>query len=664
MSGGFERHLDAILDHAGEAITVQEPSGRLVYANLAAARSVGYPTPAAMLTAQADGSLARRFLMRDERGEPVPFEQLPGRRALATGEQTEPVLLRWRDVGTDEERWSEVKASPVLGDDGRPAYAINVWHDVTADTEARIAARFLADSSRLLARTLDLRETLQLIADLAVPELADWCSVDVPGPDGAVQAVAFSAATPELRERVVALQAMRTPDDPRGSANVMRTGEREVYLDVPPELLETQARSPEHLELMRAVGLRSGAVVPMLVRGRPIGVISLATCGERRMRPSDPAVMEELAGYCALAVQNARLYDDARRRAEQLRELNEASLQINAGLGVDQMRPVIARHARVLTGAQHAVVLLAGEAEPPPPAPGDPVLDVGLVARDGGELGTLRATGTFTEDDEGALRQLGHMASLAIENARLSEDRAAIARTLQASLLPPDLPRIPGIRVAARYRPAGGGGDVGGDFYDLFDLGGETWAVVLGDVCGKGAPAAAMTALARYTTRAVAPGAAGPSAVLAQLNDAVLHADPEGLYATALYATLRLGAAPVVTVASAGHPLPVHLPAGGEPRYVGAAGMLLGLSATPRLHDVEVTLAAGDRLLLFTDGLTEGAAPARILDDGELLAAVAGCAGAALQDVAEAVERAALGDAEPRDDIAIVVLEVAGATAG
>ena len=99
---------------------------------------------------------------------------------------------------------------------------------------------------------------------------------------------------------------------------------------------------------------------------------------------------------------------------------------------------------------------------------------------------------------------LARRAALAIDNARLYEERASVARTLQRSLLPPVLPDVPGIELAARYVAAGEGNEVGGDFYDCFRTGDGEWAVVIGDVCGKGAEAAAVTALARYTVRASA----------------------------------------------------------------------------------------------------------------------------------------------------------------
>ena len=188
-----------------------------------------------------------------------------------------------------------------------------------------------------------------------------------------------------------------------------------------------------------------------------------------------------------------------------------------------------------------------------------------------------------------------------------SAERAELAEILQESLLPPRLPAIPGLHVAARYVAGGTGAEVLGDFYDIFPSVRGSWGMVVGDVCGKGAPAAKSTTLARYTLRAEAHRHRRPSLILAALNQALLDwptDDPRFL--TAIYATARptlAGAS--VQISSAGHPLALVRRAGGRVQTFGRPGTLLGLLPDPELWDSRTSLRRGDSLVLFTDGVTE-----------------------------------------------------------
>ena len=167
-----------------------------------------------------------------------------------------------------------------------------------------------------------------------------------------------------------------------------------------------------------------------------------------------------------------------------------------------------------------------------------------------------------------------------------------MARTLQGSLLPRELPEIPGVELAARYLAAGEGNEVGGDFYDCFETGAGDWALVIGDVCGKGAEAAALTALARYTVRAAALQTRSPSAVLAQLNAALLRDRHDYRFCTVLYASLTPHEAGVSACLTAGgHPLPLVLRAGGAVETAGTPGSLLGIVDPPELAEHRLELA-------------------------------------------------------------------------
>jgi integral membrane sensor domain MASE1 len=248
---------------------------------------------------------------------------------------------------------------------------------------------------------------------------------------------------------------------------------------------------------------------------------------------------------------------------------------------------------------------------------------------------------------------------------RLADDALGhIARTLQGSLLPTALPAIPGVETAARFRPAQRGLEVGGDFYDVFETGGGSWAIVVGDVCGKGPEAAAVTALARYTLRAVATRERSPSRILALLNEALLSQAPAAEFCTAAYARIDYaGNGARLTMSAAGHPLPLLLHADGAVEPVGRPGLLLGIQGDPELSDYTLELRAGDALMLYTDGLTDAYAPDRTLYAADLASLLASCAGRSASEIADRMEHAALDDdtREPRDDVALVVVRLARA---
>jgi serine phosphatase RsbU (regulator of sigma subunit) len=269
---------------------------------------------------------------------------------------------------------------------------------------------------------------------------------------------------------------------------------------------------------------------------------------------------------------------------------------------------------------------------------------------------------SYGDDDLLLAEELARRAATAIDNARLYEERSYIARTLQQSLLPPHLPEIAGVELAARYRPVGEGNEVGGDFYDVFEIGEGSWALVIGDVCGKGADAAALTALVRYTIRAIATADKLPSEVLRELNDAILRQRSDNRFSTVAYArvTPRDGGAHI-DLSSGGHPLPLVRRAGGTSELIGEPGTLLGVVPDPTLSDAAVDLAAGDALLLYTDGVTEAGAPARLMTPEDIGAVLEGCPAGDAATIAECIEAAAVEESggEPHDDVAIVALRVA-----
>jgi integral membrane sensor domain MASE1 len=253
------------------------------------------------------------------------------------------------------------------------------------------------------------------------------------------------------------------------------------------------------------------------------------------------------------------------------------------------------------------------------------------------------------------------LAAVVTERRRVERTLRGIATTLQESLLPHP-PDIPGVEVAVDFRPAGESHLVGGDFYDWFPNEDGSWAVAIGDVAGKGAPAAATAALARYTLRAAAMHERQPSRILDLLNEAVMRQSP-GQTCTVAYARIEFDqvGGGRMTLAVAGHPPALVLRSGGGVEAVGR-GTLLGASESPNLTDYHADLRPGDAIVFHTDGLTDAYAPGHIVSPAELNATVRSSAGRSAQGIVERVAHAVLHeDADkPRDDIILLVIRMPG----
>jgi serine phosphatase RsbU (regulator of sigma subunit)/PAS domain-containing protein len=292
-------------------------------------------------------------------------------------------------------------------------------------------------------------------------------------------------------------------------------------------------------------------------------------------------------------------------------------------------------------------------------------------------LATDKGT-TFSDDSLSLAQELAVRASVAIDNALLFEDRSRIARRLQASLLPARLPEIPGLEVGARYLAAGEGVQVGGDLYDVFATDAGRWAVVVGDVRGKGVEAAALTGLTRITIRSESIRNPAPSAILAHVNEVLRRTEAgerseapvsaldawersEPRFCTVALAMVEPAPAGArVTVSVAGHPLPVLVRADGSVTEVGRPGSLLGVGVDLELHDVDVDLGHGDVMVFFTDGIVERHEGRNFFDDDGLVRAVRAVRDLDAPAIAVAIEEGAraFAEGEPRDDMAVVVLKV------
>ena len=278
-------------------------------------------------------------------------------------------------------------------------------------------------------------------------------------------------------------------------------------------------------------------------------------------------------------------------------------------------------------------------------------------------LWILRPVNGFDPIARRTAQRLSERAALALDNARLHEQQSHIAGVLQRSLLPRTLPEVPGFEVASYFMAAGEATyEVGGDFYDVFRAGSGSWNVVMGDVCGKGPEAAALTSLARYAVRTASSPDAPPSAVLRVLHDSISADSSDMRFCTA--ALLRLDSPSNgrgqarVTVSLGGHPPPIILRKNGRAEQIGEPGTLLGAISDPSLRDVGGSLAAGDSLVLYTDGVLVHGQDEDDDEQGWLAEQLSSTTGEPPQAIAERLATAAIRrqGGEPRDDIAVLVL--------
>ena len=721
------------------------------------------------------------------------------------------------------------------------------------------ALGFLAQASEMLARSLDYERTLTEVARLAVPDVADWCAIDIVQPDGSTRQVTSVHPNPEHEALLLELRR-RFRAETRGSAGaakVIATGEPELARDVTGEV-EVELTDAE-AESYRRLDPRSYMIVPMVARGRTMGALTLVSMREdRHYSEDDLDFAMHLGRRFALAVDNARLYDEAERSRGLLdtifasapvglgfydadlrcvrvnkalaaihgipveehvgrpladllgplatavvplyrqalasgepvldQEIDSEALgstseqrhwQVSVtpvlggdgaviGVGsvvidVTERRLMLEREraarrrasflarasellessldyettlrniARIvvpgivdwcvihmldemgdikLVAAAHAdpeKERLAWELEPRypvlPDAPTGPaaVIRTGItevvtevtdelleaaavddeqieIVRGLGLRGSivapLRARGrilgavtfvaaeshrTFTQEDVDLCEELARRAALSVDNARLYTERSAIAHTLQSELLPARLPAIPGVRLAVRYRAAGELNEVGGDFYDVFERRDGDWAFEIGDVSGKGAEAAAVTALARHTVRTASLQPSSPRQLLATLNDALLLQRAGSEFCTVCLASLSLdGDRGTLTVALGGHPPALALRANGEVEPLGEPGTLMGVFPDPQLHETDVELRQGDTVLLYTDGVTEAGPVGEEIGEDGLRDLLAGLRGRSPEEIVDAVEEAAVAaqGGNPRDDIALVAFAI------
>jgi PAS domain S-box-containing protein len=489
---GTQARLDGILGSLGEAVTVHDEHGKTVYANDAAVSLLGAEHVDEVLAAN-PGELADRFAITREDGSPVRLEDLPGRRLVA-GEAAPSLLTRSVRRDTGEALWLLTK-STLYTDPVGGRLAINIIEDVTEAKEAELRQRFLAEAGQLLATSLDYEQTLERVARMIVPGLADWCGIEMVDEQGEAHQVAVAHVDPakvqlahDLRRRYPP-----DPDSPTGVPAILRGGPSQLYPEIPEELLEQAAQDEEHMELIRQVGMRSAMAVPMRIGAETLGVITLVSA------------------------------ESGRR---------------------------------------------------------------------------------FDEDDLDFVQDLALRAATAVQNSRLYAAQERVAHTLQSSLLPERLPDLPGWQAEALYQAGERDAEVGGDFYDILPVE-DGHLILLGDVTGKGVEAAALTSLVRYSGRMAARFHPSPARVLSLINE-VLREQPRLSLVTAVCAlVVTEDDRATMTVASAGHPLPLRRRPGEPPVTFGDHGVLLGVAGEDDWTESVSEIAPGETLLFFTDGVTE-----------------------------------------------------------
>ncbi len=332
------RQVEGILNDVADGITVLDRDGNLTYANEAAARLLGYPSVEALLKVPYQ-DVMRQFEVLDESGHPVPpdhlHRRLPNRQVLR-GELESTAIVRYRVLASGEERWSTVTARAKVDDQGEFRYVVTIIRDITAQKRNEQALRFLAEASATLTRSLDYRVTLQELARLVFPFLADACIIDVVE-NGEVRRMASSHADPARQALIDELRAYPPSEDkPHPVFDALREGQSELGANLPDSLLVSISHDDRHLAIMRELHPKSYMVVPLLARGRILGTITFwITNSPRRYGSDDLTLAEDLARRAAQAIDNARLFQSeytARAAADQAR-LQTARLQaVTAGL--------------------------------------------------------------------------------------------------------------------------------------------------------------------------------------------------------------------------------------------------------------------------------------------------------------------------------------------
>ncbi len=303
------RRLEGILGAVDDAITVVSADGRMVFCNQAAAELLGATSPAELVGAQG-GELAARFRITREDGEPVTYADLPHVRVLA-GRPAEPLLSRSVHLASGRSRWLLTTSRPLQDDAG--LLAVNTIRDVTETKEAERRQRFLARAAEILAADQEVEQAFRRLVDLAVPDFVDWCAIDLAGPDGVLERMVLAHRDPRKLQAAREIHA-RFPPDPatdEGAYRVLRSGEPLFVPDLPDDLLAAGVPDPEHLRLLRGLGMRSVVIVPVATPSSVLGTLTLVHAdSQRAFTPDDVTFAADLGRRAGVALDTARRLAD------------------------------------------------------------------------------------------------------------------------------------------------------------------------------------------------------------------------------------------------------------------------------------------------------------------------------------------------------------------
>jgi PAS domain S-box-containing protein len=308
----LSQRLGIVLEGVADGITVQDNEGRIVFANSAAATVCGFESADELMNTPPD-EVIHRFEILDEHDERFDLAKMPPRRVL-DGEATSSAVLHVRERRTGRDWWTLVRATAIVGTDGKPDLAVNIWHDVSAERNHERQSMYLTEATAALGASLKYDEMLSTLARVLVPRLADWCSIYII--DGnELRNVAVAHADPAKSEAVKEYQR-KYPTGQRGVWQVAQTGESALYHEITDDMLKVAAQDAAQLEILRAFHIKAAMLAPIVVRNQVLGVISLVSTESRRHYDADDlGLAEELGRRAGVALENARLFREAQESA-------------------------------------------------------------------------------------------------------------------------------------------------------------------------------------------------------------------------------------------------------------------------------------------------------------------------------------------------------------
>jgi PAS domain S-box-containing protein len=329
----LSRRLEVILEGVADGITVQDRSGKVLFANTAAAQLSGFNSADELIEAD-PALLLDRFEILDESGKAFDLTELPGRRVLR-GEPAAAALLCVRARDSGRRWWSSVRANAVPGADGEPELAVNILHDVSADRRRDEHRRYLHEVTATLSWSLDYRATLERLVRLLVPGLSDWCTIHLLDGDE-LRAVAVAHRDPEKATAAHEYDQKCGPGE-NGLWDVVQSAAPRLVPDIPKALRATHAEDSGYLEALRAAGMKSLLAVPIRARERVIGTLCLMTAeSARRFDDEDSTLVEELGRRLGVFIENANLYEAEKRAREQLELLARAGEAFSGSLDFEE----------------------------------------------------------------------------------------------------------------------------------------------------------------------------------------------------------------------------------------------------------------------------------------------------------------------------------------